>query len=118
MELARVAASLEDGLVIARLSGEIDLTNAAEIADRLFRAVPHTAQGVVIDLSDLRYIDSRGVYVLLQVLERLGIRQQEARLVLPDESPLFRLFTILSIDKSPGLHRTVQQAAERIRTQS
>ncbi len=118
MELAKVAASLEDGLIIASLSGEIDLSNAADIAERLYRAVPHSAQGVVIDLSDLRYIDSRGIHVLLQVLERLDVRQQDARLVLPEESPLFRLFVILSIDKSPGVHRTVEQAAERIRTQT
>src|SRR5205085_9308156 len=54
-ELSQVDFSGED-VVVARITGEIDLSNAAEVGDRIAAAVPNTALGVVIDLTATSYL--------------------------------------------------------------
>ena len=40
-----------DGVVVAHVTGEVDLANAARLGRALARAIPNDAMGVVIDLS-------------------------------------------------------------------
>ena len=46
-ELASVASELDDGLVIARVVGEIDLSNSREIEREIADGVPNSADGMV-----------------------------------------------------------------------
>ena len=75
-----------DGLLVARLAGEIDLANADVVRSALARAASNDIVGVVIDLSETTYMDSAGINVLFQVRERLRVRGQELRLVVPPAS--------------------------------
>lgn len=112
---AEVHVTTQEQCLVASLQGELDLSNSAEIAQTLFRAVPNSAKGVVIDLSETQYLDSQGVRLLLELLERLEIRQQKVRLVVPDGSPLRKLFRILSIPANGTVAPTVRAAIEEIR---
>jgi anti-sigma B factor antagonist len=57
-----------DGRVVYRLTGDLDSAVADAVRDRLAELVDSASGGlIVLDLSDLRFIDSRGVRVLLQV---------------------------------------------------
>jgi anti-sigma B factor antagonist len=55
--------SERDGLTIATLRGELDVTDAASVAAAL-SAVAEGARTVVVDLAGLEYIDSSGVAAL------------------------------------------------------
>ena len=77
-ELPNVTIAAEDGVVVASLTGEIDLSNATEITDALLGGVPNEALGLVIDLSDVSYLDSAGVRMLAELDHRLGWRAQVA----------------------------------------
>jgi anti-anti-sigma factor len=57
-----------DGRVVYRLRGDLDSAVADGVRDRLAEIVA-SAGGtrVILDLSELRFIDSRGVRVLLQL---------------------------------------------------
>ena len=46
---------------IARLVGEVDASNAPGFTTELKQAVPNTAIGLVLDLSETTYIDSSGI---------------------------------------------------------
>ena len=64
-DLASFAVVKADEIVVGFLSGEIDLSNAKELESQIENAVPNSALGMVLDLSELRYLDSSGIRLLL-----------------------------------------------------
>jgi len=85
-ELATVEIERARGILIARIAGEIDASNATRIQVQVLEAVANEGVGVVLDLTQTDYIDSAGVRVLFDVGERLQVRGMELRLVAPRES--------------------------------
>ena len=57
------------GVVVASLAGELDLTNARELEERLDGAAPSEAV-LVIDLNLVVFIDSAALHVLFKLAER------------------------------------------------
>ena len=57
------------GVVVASLAGELDLTNARELEERLDRAAASEAV-LVIDLNRVVFIDSAALHVLFKLAER------------------------------------------------
>jgi anti-anti-sigma factor len=51
-------------------------------------ATPNEAQGVVLDLSRLEYLDSAGIYVIYGMRASLQARGQSLILVIPPQSPV------------------------------
>lgn len=116
-DLSQLEFSGED-VVVARLSGEVDLSNAADVGDALAAAVPNTALGLVIDLTATAYLDSSGVHLLFDLGERLQRRQQQLRVVVPESAAIRRVLRIVELDSAVPLETTVDQAVERIRALS
>ncbi|MFL5822661.1 MAG: STAS domain-containing protein [Solirubrobacteraceae bacterium] len=85
--LADVEISVEDSVVIAQLAGEIDLSNANGMEEAIAAATPNHALTLVVDLSALEYIDSAGIQLIYQLRERVGVRGQDLKLVIPPSSP-------------------------------
>ncbi|HEV7845170.1 MAG TPA: STAS domain-containing protein [Thermoleophilaceae bacterium] len=113
-ELARLELSGDD-VVVARLSGEIDMSNANEVGDELSSAVPNTALGLVLDLTALTYLDSSGVHLVFDLAERLRTRQQQLRVVVPAGAPIRRVLRIVELDDSVPVLASVDEAVEQIR---
>jgi anti-anti-sigma factor len=55
-----------------RLHGEIDMSNASQTQDHLTAALAGTRGGLVVDCSDLAFIDSSGMRVLLETQRALA----------------------------------------------
>ena len=68
-----------------RLLGELDMSTAPQLRDELARLTSDGAQVVTLDLSDLAFIDSTGLSVLITGLKRL--RQQGGDLALRSPTP-------------------------------
>ena len=117
-EHPNVTIAADDGVVVASLSGEIDLSNAAEITDALLGGVPNEALGLVIDLSEVSYIDSAGVRMLAELDHRLGWRAQALRVVAPEESRSRRVLAIAGLERVLSLDITVEAARTRIQDSS
>jgi anti-anti-sigma factor len=113
-ELSQVDFSGDD-VVVARLTGEIDLSNAADVGETLAGAVPNTALGMVIDLTGTAYLDSSGVHLLFDLGERLQRRQQQLRVVVPEGGPIRRVLRIVELDASVPVVARVDDAVEQIR---
>jgi anti-sigma B factor antagonist len=86
MRIADLQLSSREGIVIARVSGEIDMSNAADLRAAITEATPNDALGVVLDLSDVGYVDSAGIHLLYRLGEALRNRGQTLRVVIPPES--------------------------------
>ena len=96
--------------VIARLKGEIDMTNAEYVRDELTAAVPNDVAALVIDLSEAQYLDSAAIELLFELSRRLGRRRLELRLVVPDSSPLTRLLTLTDVGSVAPIHPSLAAA--------
>jgi anti-sigma B factor antagonist len=113
-DLSQVELSGDD-VVVARVSGEIDLSNAADVGARLRAAVPNAALGLVIDLTATDYLDSSGVHLLFDLAERLGRRQQQLRVVVPEGAPVRRVLRIVELDHAVPVLASVDGAVTQIR---
>lgn len=116
-DMSRLELSGDD-VVVARLSGEIDLSNAVDVRDQLSGSVPNTALGMVVDLTATTYLDSSGVHLLFELGERLRRRQQQLCVVVPEGVPIRRVLRIVELESSVPLLATVEAAVERIRSQA
>jgi anti-anti-sigma factor len=113
-ELSEMELSGED-VVVARLTGEIDLSNATQVGEGLATGVPNTALGLVIDLTATSYLDSSGVHLVFDLAERLRRRQQQLRVVVPEGAPVRRVLRIVELDGSVPVLATVDEAVAQIR---
>lgn len=108
----------QNGVPVASLEGEIDIANAAELRDELFAAMSNQPPGLIVDLSGVTYLDSRGVHVLLELAERMKIRHQQLRLVVPDTAMIKRVLQLTHLDEIVPIDPTIEDAAVRIRSES
>jgi anti-anti-sigma factor len=107
---AEVAIERQGGAVVARLSGEVDMTNAGRVRDELLVSVPNDALALVIDLQGCRYLDSAAIEVVFDLARRLGRRRQQLKLVLPPGSPLSRVLTLTEVHSVAPVHETLDSA--------
>jgi anti-anti-sigma factor len=107
---AEVVVERHGESVVARLSGEVDMTNAGYVGDELRQSVPNDAAALVVDLSGTSYIDSAAIGLLFELARRLTRRRQDLRLVVPKGSPLQRVLEITEIQTAAPIHQTVESA--------
>ena len=82
--------------VVARIAGDIDISNAESVGERLAERF-NLAEHYVIDLSATTHLDSAGIRLLFVVNERLRTRRQALTLVVPQAAPIRRLLTIAGV---------------------
>ena len=107
---AEIAVERRGASVIAHVSGEIDMTNAAYLREQLLDSMPNDALVLVIDISGCRYLDSAGIEVLFDVSRRLPRRRQELRLVMPPGSPLKRVIELTEVAAAAPVHDSLDAA--------
>jgi anti-sigma B factor antagonist/stage II sporulation protein AA (anti-sigma F factor antagonist) len=99
-DLARVEGEQQGTICLVRVHGEIDLSNAHEVSTEIGDAMGQEASRLVVDLSDITYLDSAGVALLLRLAERLRSRRRQLYLVVPRGSPVRR---VLDFTGLPGV---------------
>jgi anti-anti-sigma factor len=97
-------------VVLARVRGEVDLSNAPSVRARLLDAVPNTAAALVLDLSGTAYLDSSGVGLIFELAERLGSRGQKLALVVPDDSAVKRVLELTGVEEVAPMLASVDAA--------
>jgi anti-anti-sigma factor len=107
---AEIVLDRRDGSVVARLSGEVDMSNAGYVRDQLLASMPNEALALVLDISGCRYLDSAAIEVLFDVSRRLGRRRQELRLVMPPNSPLRRVIELTEIHTAAPVFQSLDDA--------
>ena len=108
--LEQLEVEVRGDVVIAHVSGEVDLSNAASVTDRLIDATPNTATVLVLELSGTRYLDSSGVRMLFELAQRLRNRGQDLRLVVPDDSHVKRVLVLTEVESVIPMSSSVDDA--------
>ena len=98
------------GLPVVHLSGEIDRSNAAELGDRVASAVGDHAEGLVVDLSELAFLDSTGIRMLFGLATQLNQRHLSLRVVVPDDSHLGEILDTVGLKQAAATDHTVGEA--------
>ena len=114
MRLANLKTDVVDGFVVARLDGELDMSNAAEVSRAIARVVTNDVLGLVLDLTQSEFIDSAGIRTLFELRTQLKNRGQEMRLVVPAGAAITEALRIVGIPRSIGVSETAEEALETI----
>jgi anti-anti-sigma factor len=114
-----MSASIEfdhrDSVGIARLTGDVDITQASVLREQLVEAVRNDDLGLVVDLTDARYVDSVGVSLLFELAERLSERQLRLAVVFPERGLVERVLRIVNLSSVAEVHTRVVGALSAIR---
>ncbi|MBA3747081.1 MAG: STAS domain-containing protein [Solirubrobacterales bacterium] len=87
------------GTHVISVRGEIHLSTAPRLSQRLQAAIDDDSRAIVLDLSAVEFIDSTGLSVLLSGLRRMN--QVQGRMALVCANPtVLRLFEITSLDET------------------
>jgi anti-sigma B factor antagonist len=95
--LASVTRLERDGVTVATVFGEIDVSNAAEIGGQLSE-ISNRALGLVVDLGQVGHLDSTGIALLYELHVRLRRRGQSLVVVAPAGSAARRVLELTAFD--------------------
>jgi anti-anti-sigma factor len=104
MTLARVDTSAENGSVRISLSGEIDLANVAAVEEEILAAVSGQLTAVLVDLTNLTYIDSVGIRLLFDLVSNLEKSHIVLVVITSFGSPTRRLIELSGLESFVTLH--------------
>ena len=88
IDFGLVDEAVDDTTHVVALRGEIDALTAPKLGSRLFRLCDEGKRAVVVDLSEVTFLDSTGLGVLLNALRHFTARRGELVLVCPTERVL------------------------------
>jgi anti-sigma B factor antagonist len=113
-ELAGVDLERHDRTAVAILSGEIDMSNATAVRQRIAGFVTGDDDAVVIDLSGLGFIDSAGLHALVELGAVLAERRQRLLLCAVPGSHVERALEIVGMRHTvpvlPGRAAAIEEA--------
>jgi anti-anti-sigma factor len=107
MPLADIAEEQRDGVAIARVNGEIDASNTRWLEARLRALLTNHSTALVIDLSDVTYLDSAGIATMFRLGSELRLHQQQLHLVVVAGSPIARMVGLTGLDRTVPTHATL-----------
>ena len=106
--------SLDEATHLIAVRGEVHVSTAPEFSERLNEAIATGKTGVVIDMTDVEFIDSTGLSVLLNALRR--VTRQQGQLALAVSNPtVLRLFEITRLDSTFDIAPSREEAIARVR---
>jgi anti-anti-sigma factor len=109
-DLVDLAIEERDGVVVAQVSGELDIAGAGRTGEAIADAVPTSARGLVIDFSRLEFIDSSGVAMLFGLARRLNGRRQQLRVVAQQGGPVDRVLDIVEFQRAAPVVANLKDA--------
>jgi anti-anti-sigma factor len=98
--LARCTFEHSDTECTVRIHGEIDTSNAASLEDEISSQVTNGLIGLVLDLTNVGYLDSAGIRMLFALDQRCRERQQRCTIAIADQHLVRRVLTIAGVDRT------------------
>jgi anti-sigma B factor antagonist len=104
-----VREGLQEGAQVLEVSGELDAASAPALRERLAEVATRGAGPLVIDLTDLNFIDSTGLSVLLNARRRLTRRGRGFAMVCPS-GHIHRILEVTQLLDTLGCHDSREEA--------
>jgi anti-anti-sigma factor len=103
-DLVGIEVEERGDIVVARLTGELDLAGAPHANETITGAVPTSARGLVVDLTELEFIDSSGVSMLFGIARQLSSRRQRVHVAALPEGPVARVLELVDFQRAAPVH--------------
>jgi anti-sigma B factor antagonist len=95
-------------------TGDIDLRTAPSLRDAVTTTVDQVASGpYVLDLTNVTFLGSTGLTVLLAAHSYVADRGDVLRIVVDSNRPVIRPIEITDLDTTLNLYHTVDEAIDR-----
>jgi anti-sigma B factor antagonist len=98
------------GVDVISGSGEIDISTAPLLAEALGNAVTQGDAAVVVDLSQVTFMDSSGVHVLIMTAKHLAAQHRGLSIACRDGSAVHRLLAIVGLLDTLSIYPSVRGA--------
>ena len=98
----------QNGTVLVRLGGELDLYNAGLVRDALVDAARRTDERVVIDLEEVGFVDSTLLGVLVE--SRTHLANRRAFLLAAPGLAVRRALEVSGLDRHFEVHESIDSA--------
>ena len=98
-----------DGWAVARASGDLDLTTAPRLRERIVQVIAGGQPQVVLDLQEVDFVDSTGLGVLVGLLKRTRSQGGDLRLV-STRTGLRKILELTALERALPLAATVEEA--------
>jgi anti-anti-sigma factor len=95
-DLAHVERDDRNGRPLIRISGEIDMSNVADVEEQI-ATLSGSDRLPLFDLSFLEFIDSTGVAMFARMAERAHRREDTLTIVIPDGTPVHRVLKLVGL---------------------
>ena len=116
MSMADVRIEREDKTVVAVLKGEVDMSNAASVRLQIAESITPDDDALLVDLTELSFIDSAGLHSLIELGTVLDERRQQLLLCVPHGSTTERAIEIIGLPRAVSVHTDRADAMEAART--
>jgi anti-sigma B factor antagonist len=103
------AVEAGDGCAVLRVAGEVDLATAPAVREHVRDLVARGAVHLIVDLSDVVFLDSTGLGVLVGGLKRVRAHDGSLMVVITADHVL-RIFQITGLTKVFAPHASVLDA--------
>jgi anti-anti-sigma factor len=114
MSLADLQTELVGRVMVARIRGELDMSNTAEIGSAISDRISNEVLGLVLDLEQVGYMDSAAIRMLFELRAGLKARGQEMRLVVPPGATIADVLQITDVPIAIGVSESGEAAVESI----
>jgi anti-sigma B factor antagonist len=105
-----VERTSRDGVETLVVEGEVDIATASRLLSVLNSSVAEAIKAVVVDLSQVDFMDSTGLALLINANRRLSVRRKGFAVVCPP-GPLWRVFEITDMVDTLHVCPDVESAA-------
>jgi anti-anti-sigma factor len=109
-DIASLFTWRHDGVVVAAITGEIDISNARGLERTIVDGLDAEAAGLVLDLGGLGFLDGSGVHLIYSLAERLHSRGRGFAIVLADATPPRRVLDLSGPRPARWIHPTEEEA--------
>lgn len=104
-----ISTSRARGRAVVHVGGEVDVYTAPALRERLDDEIERGQHDIVVDLSDVTFMDSTGLGVLVGRLKQVRLHDGSMRLVCSHDRVL-KVFTITGLDKVFDIYPTLEDA--------
>ena len=92
---------------VITVSGEVDLATSPELDNAIIVAIESGTSSLAIDLTDVSFMDSSGLGVIVRGLKRCREADKDLDLVITNERVL-KVFGITGLDQVIPIHDSIQ----------
>jgi anti-sigma B factor antagonist len=95
------------GAIVVRLGGELDLYNAEEVRSALLQAIDSGPTRIVVDMTEVDFVDSTALGVLIEARSKLG---RDGLTLAGPQIETRRTLQVSGLDRHLPVHDSVDDA--------